>query len=312
MHLTAVLAMVLVMAQPGSGSSGRPGTTPGRIEGLKLTDALVVIDDTKVPAQAAGVLAELNVDEGADVAAGTLLGKIDDRDVQLAAKSASLDLEIAKLQAASDANVLAAAKTADVAKAEYDKSAEINKQSRGSISAFELARLLLTWERMVFQKQIAELEKSVAEITSGVKSAALEAAQLEMDRRRIDAPVDGVVAEIVRYPGEWVNPGDEVLRMVRMDKLRVKGAVPAAAYAPQQIYNQPTVVEVQLANGRIEQFRGVISYVSPIVEGDGKYLVYCEVENRKDGNFWVLQPGTYAEMTISLGQASRTAANVTR
>ena len=304
--------MALFMAQPAGGSQRSAGTTPGQVEGLKLTNALVVIDDTKVPAQSAGVLAELNVIEGADVATGTLLAKIDDRDAQLAAKSANLDLEIAKLQAASDANVLAAAKTAGVAKAEYEASEDANQRVRGSVSSFELARLQLTWERMVFQKEIAELEKEVAEITSGVKSAALEAAQLEMDRRRIEAPVDGVVAEIVRRPGEWVNPGDEVLRMVRMDKLRVKAAVPAAAYAPQQIYNQPTLVEVQLANGRIEQFRGVISYVSPIVEQDRVYLVYCEVENRKDGDFWVLQPGTFANMTISLGQASRTAANVSR
>ena len=31
---------------------------------------------------------------------------------------------------------------------------------------------------------------------------------------------------------EWVNPGDPILRLVRLDQLQVEGLVPVAKYTP--------------------------------------------------------------------------------
>jgi hypothetical protein len=83
-----------------------------------------------------------------------------------------------------------------------------------------------------------------------------------------------------------------------MDKLRVKGAVNASMYNPADIQGHAVIVRVALERGRIEEFRGKIVYVSPLVENGIDYEVFAEVENRMDNNHFVLLPGLNAEMTI--------------
>jgi hypothetical protein len=103
---------------------------------------------------------------------------------------------------------------------------------------------------------------------------------------------------LYKHVGDWVAIGDPVLRMVRMDKLRVEGFVNASKYNPADIQGHAVSVRVELERGRVEEFRGKIVFVSPLVEGAGDYRVFAEVENRMDNNHFVLRPGLNAEMTI--------------
>ena len=103
-----------------------------------------------------------------------------------------------------------------------------------------------------------------------------------------------------RHTGEWVSPGDPIMRVVFMNKLRVEGFVNADDYTPDQIEGKAVEVTVHLPNNRTERFQAVICYVSPTVEASGEYRVWCEVENRQHNGHWILRPGTIAEMTIQL------------
>ena len=46
-------------------------------------------------------------------------------------------------------------------------------------------------------------------------------------RRRILAPIGGMVVDVFRRQGEWVDPGVAVLRILRIDKLRVEAFLSA-------------------------------------------------------------------------------------
>ena len=124
------------------------------------------------------------------------------------------------------------------------------------------------------------------------------AAQDGIERRRITAPIDGIVEEVFRHKGEWVQAGDPVMRLMRMDRLRVQGFLNAREFGPEIIGNRPVRVDVELSGGRRETFRGRIVFVSARIQAGGQYRVWAEVENRQSASQWVLRPGMAATMTI--------------
>jgi multidrug resistance efflux pump len=149
----------------------------------------------------------------------------------------------------------------------------------------------------------------VAALQADVAEAEKRAAQVSLDHRRITAPLSGEVVELSRHEGEWVQPGDTVLRLVHFDKLRVEGFLNARDFSASEIQHRRVEVSVALAHDKIEPVAGTVVYVRPLIETGGQFLVRAEVPNRwdptlknrrgQDGD-WVLKPGMTANMKIYL------------
>jgi len=257
-----------------------------------------LIEEAQVPAEEAGVLVELNVREGQQVKTGDLLAKIDDDLAQMQNKVSELQLQVAHEQAANDVNVRYARAAAEVAKAAYEQRLEANQKVPGAVPKGELREYHLKWQSLVLQIEQSELDLRVAGLETQVSAAEVEAAKENVARRHILAPLDGVVVRVNRHAGEWVQPGDQVLHLVRMDRLRVEGFLSAAEYMPSQITGMPVTVEVELAAGRKASFEGKVVFVSPLVDAGGEFRVWAEVPNRQDNGFWLLRPGLTATMHV--------------
>ena len=147
----------------------------------------------------------------------------------------------------------------------------------------------------------SKLEQRVAYMAALVKHAELKGTDEQIMRRQIVAPIDGEVLAVNRQVGEWVNPGDVVCRVIRMDKLHAEGFLSAADYNPEEIVGQPIVVEVERARGQRVQLPGKITFVSPQVQAGNKYRVRAEIENRQAEKQWLLRPGMTASVTIGGG-----------
>ncbi len=146
----------------------------------------------------------------------------------------------------------------------------------------------------------AKKQHFVDGFTTDAKQAEVELADESVRRRQINAPIDGVVQRIYAHLGEWVKPGDSVVRLMRMDRLRVEGYLDKDQYSPGEVAGRPVNVQVVLANGRKEQFKGKVVFVDPEIQGEHDYKVRAEVDNRKDNGQWLLRPGMPANMTIQL------------
>ena len=259
-----------------------------------------LIDDVQVPAQEAGALVSVLVDEGSLVQEGALLGQIDDRQGQLQKLAAQMERDAALARANDDIEVQYAKASLAVAEAELAQNEEVNRRSPGSITATELRRLRLTKRRTELQIDKSWLDMKVAKMTADVQESAVKLAEENIRRRRILAPLDGIVMTVYRQTGEWVNAGEPVLRVVRMDRLRVEGFVNAAEYNPSEIDSRPVTVEIELARGRRVQFSGQVVLVNPQLQAGNKYRIRAEVENRLDNQHWLLRPGMAAAMSIHL------------
>ena len=137
----------------------------------------------------------------------------------------------------------------------------------------------------------AKHDQDLAKFEALNKQAELDAAELAIQRRVITAPFDGVVEEIKRHQDEWVQPGDTILTLLRMDVMHVEGAVEQSKYDPHEIANCEVTVEVEMARGRKATFQGRIIKVSSIVRSDGVYNVRAEIANQQDHGNWLLRDG---------------------
>jgi macrolide-specific efflux system membrane fusion protein len=183
-----------------------------------------------------------------------------------------------------------------VAEAEYAQVQEANRRHRDTVPASDERRKLLAWRSAELQIEQAEFERKLATLRSDTRAAEVEAADTSIARRQIRAPLAGLVVDVRRNRGEWVQPGESVLRIVRIDRLRVDGFLSAESFEPQDAAGRPVKVSVRLPRGVVD-FSGRVVFVSPLVES-GQFLVRAEVENRAEGEQWLLRPGLTADMEI--------------
>ena len=293
---TVAVAALLVGATLSSVSSQASVSLQALIPDCQV----LLIDDVDVPAEAPGRLLAMNVREGGRIEQGMLAAQIDDREPLLQKVAAELERDVAHARANDDIEVRYSIKASEVAAAELNRSLEINRRNAGSVPAAEIKRQQLERTRAELQIDRSRLDLKVAELTANVQNAAVQAADDAILRRRILVPFDGQVLQIYRQPGEWVAVGEPVLRVVRLDRLRVDGFIEARDFNVSEIANRPVTVEVELARGRKEQFRGRVVSVNPIVQAGNRYRVRAEVENRVEEDQWLLNPGAMASMVVHL------------
>ncbi|MCE9546682.1 MAG: HlyD family efflux transporter periplasmic adaptor subunit [Planctomycetia bacterium] len=262
------------------------------------TCLISLIEEAEVPAQEQGVLSDLLVREGSMVRKNQVLGRISDRVPRLQKQMAEGEYQTSKAKSENDINVRYAVAAAQVAQAGYDAALEANREVRFAVGSSDLRKLKLEAERARLAIEQSQLEQKVLAYDLTNKAAAVEAADDAVRRRQVIAPIDGEIVELRRHLGEWLNPGQPVLRMVRMDRLRVEGFVAAARVDPSELVDRPVRVDVETSHGRRYSATGRVVFLSPLLQAGGEYRVWAEVDNVQERGRWLLQPGLTARMTI--------------
>jgi multidrug efflux pump subunit AcrA (membrane-fusion protein) len=297
--LAGALAWAVVVAAAGAALAAEAAKGP------VLERCLVsLVDEAKLSAGEAGLLVEVAVKPGDRVTAGQVIARINDDQPQMAKLRAKAEYDQAVAKAGSDVDVRYSQKAQAVSQKAYEKAEQSHKAVQGSVTDVERDRLRLEWEKSGLQIEQAQLERQLADLAAKVKEAEVEAAEIEIRRRLVTAPLDGEVVDVQGNAGEWMQVGAPLAHIVRTDKLRVEGYVDAGKWDPDQVRGRPVTVVVPLANGRSETFEGRISFVSPLVESGGDYRVYAEVANRRfaGSSEWLLRAGQTATMTIHSDQ----------
>lgn len=160
------------------------------------------LNDALLAAEVAAVVDSVQADVGQRVAAGELLLVLDEADYQLALQQAEASLAAARAQHAEADTKLRRA--TDLARDQY-------------LSADELL------ER--------ETRAQVAATTIRSAEVALAVARRNLERCRIRAPFNGVVAARLAQVGAYVAPGMPVLQLTQLDGFELDAEIPAAEAA---------------------------------------------------------------------------------
>jgi multidrug efflux pump subunit AcrA (membrane-fusion protein) len=264
---------------------------------LAFNGNVTLVDEARVPAEEAGVVLALEARAGLEVTPETLLAQVDDR--QAAAQRKKIVAELAAAQAQADSKIQEefAVKSAEIARANFTQADEANRKVPGSKPLSEINRLKLEWVRAALQITQAQLDRDVAKYTAESKQAELDAGDVAIARRRIVSPLAGVIRSVAVHRGEWVNPGDEICHVVRLDRLRVKGTAPLAAFSPAELAYRPARVRVRLKHGD-ELFDGKVVFTEPYIDQGDQFAVWVEVENRQRDGQWLLLDGMIVAVEV--------------
>jgi len=287
MTITCCCVLSIAMAV-----AAEPQASAGRIEIPSML--LRLIEQRDVPAQQQGVLAAVRVVEGQMVEDGTPIAQIDDAEARIAEERAKIESEIAKNNVANTVNIRFAKKSVEVAEAELRRSSDSNERYRKSVSESEMDRLRLVVEKGRLEVEQAEHELRIAGFTQQVKENEYRAAQEKVRQHKITAPLAGLVVQVARHPGEWVKPGEVVVRVLRLDRLRAEGFLKTEHWS-ENLQGRPVRLAVDLPNAPGMEFPGKVVFVDPEIDPvNAQVRVWAEVENRD----LRLRPGMRARMTI--------------
>ena len=110
------------------------------------------------------------------------------------------------------------------------------------------------------------------------------------------------MVDIIKKPQEYVNIGDDVIRLARMDQMWVQASLNAKSLNAADAENRPVTVTLKTANGE-ETFEGKIDQVSLEYVSAEEYQVKIKVQNRREGNSWMLRPFSQVSMVIHMDRA---------
>ena len=266
-------------------------------EPLVIESALLrLTQQIDVPARAQGQLASMSVAEGDAVKQGVQLAQIDDDEAKLQQKKAAIELELQKEKVNNDVAIRTAKKTVEFHSAERDRLQQAAKRLPGSISASELEEHRFNAAQAELKLEDAQHDHQVDLQNMALKGVEVELGKHSVEIRRITAPVNGVVVEILKHPGEWVEPGEKVLQIVSIDRLRAEGLVNVNKL-PANLVGTPVTISINLPEKGMTKFKGKVVFVSPEVSPvNSQTRVWAEIDNSSG----LLRPGLRPQMTIEL------------
>ncbi len=255
---------------------------------------LRAVDEASIATREAGTIAQIAVREGHVVKEGQLLAQIDDAETRLIAERAAVEAGIARDRAENDFNARMTRKTLAVAEAVLARAVQAVEQFPKSVSQTEIDRLRLTVERDQLAVAQADHEQRLAEAALKLREIELSLARLRLERCRVIAPFDGIVVELKRRAGEWVEPGQDVARILRVDRLQAEGFLDAPD-AGRDLVGHRAILIPEPAGIAEAVFEGTIVFVSPELNPvNGQVLVRAEIDNAN----LVLRPGRRGTLRI--------------
>lgn len=232
---------------------------------LKVTGQLIALEDADVAAEAGGTVERIVADRGDTVAKGGALVEIDTTTSSLQAREAAASVASAEAQVR-------------LAEAECGRARQLS--AAGAMSDSERDRALTQCEQGARQLDAARARKALADAN--------------LARGTVRAPFGGVVADRLVSPGEYVNPGRAVLRLVATDPLRLEISVPERA-AGQVAPGASVRFEVPERPG--QSYTAVVDRVSPALRDKTRDLM---VEATVPNPDQTLTPNSFALVFLSI------------
>ena len=268
---------------------------------VEAVGTLAAKEQAVVSAEVGGRVARLGADMGDRVREGAPLVYLDAEKLKYRAdeQQATLDQTRARLGAKGSElpppeqtpDVLSAAAKHAEAQQQLDRARRLAEKNLVSREDLERAETQLQTARAAHEAAIAAERQLRAEIAA--REAALRGATRELHDAVIRAPFDGVVAERMVSQGQFVAVQAPVMRMVRLQPLRLTAEIPEK-FAPGIHVGQ--VIALRTDAYPDKSVEGRITRISPDVNMKSRaFSIEADVPN-DDG---ALKPGTFARLKVA-------------
>lgn len=183
-----------------------------------------------VGTQVVGVLEQMKVERGDTVSAGQIVAR-------LTAQVERASVNIAQTKSAADAEYKQAVASNQLAQRKLERTRDLVKKDFVSDQALDQADA----EARVAEQRVAQAKES-----QRVAMREYQLSAVQLGQRDVRSPFDGVVIERYRTEGERIER-EPLVRVARVDPLRVEAIVPAAQFGAIQA-GQGALVKTDLPN----------------------------------------------------------------
>ncbi len=207
-----------------------------------------------------GSIAKLDVVEGQSLKQDDIIACLDKR-VQ------EIQVEIAKQLASNSSQIFAAEQSYRKRLAIYNKLQKLTESGHASNSEIIRAEMELS---------IAKAKYLSAQEEKAVRETEVKRAEIQLERRIIRAPFDGVVSTIHRKQGEFLSPlKPEIITLIQNDQLLANFAVPSTMVSQLTVGKQ---LDVEFMSGKV--VKGIVHSIGVVTDAQsGTIQVKVLIDN---------------------------------
>jgi RND family efflux transporter MFP subunit len=269
---------------------------------LNITGTLAAENEVTVSSQAEGVVSRILADLGDRVTANQVLVELDREKLQynLDQQKAALARSLARYGASEPGRLPPIDQTPDVKRAAaelnqarrgFERAAELSKRQLVSQQALDDADAVLRTKQAEYDSALQNVRNMAADIDAS--NAAVKLAERQLRDASVRAPFEGYVQERMVSLGELVKEQMPVMRIVRVDPLKVTAEIPEGL-APWVLSGQPVDLQVDAYPDRA--FTGKVSRISPAVNQQTRAFPFEALVPNPQG---LLKPGTFVRVKLT-------------
>jgi membrane fusion protein (multidrug efflux system) len=232
---------------------------------LVLTGLVQADQRSDVTADTQGKVINVMIERGQRVKFGQPVVQLDVRSAALGAREAQANLEAARAQKG-------------LAEEECKRTKAL--MDKGAITA-------------------SEYDRQMTQCTSALQQVSAAQARTEMMSKTVSdglvrAPFEGLIAERMISPGEWVQPGKPLFTLVKDDPLKLEISVPEKAVAAVKTGERVDVI----ATAREDQtYHATVNRIGAEIGKTRSLMIEAQLDKGSD-----LVPGMFAEAHLVIGQ----------
>lgn len=250
-------------------------------DAVTVSGPLIVEHQLDVLTQRDGVIESLRADVGSRVESGAVLAELDDRQL-------TTDLEAAHSKAdGTEAELKSWQSESKVLDADFDRAKKLWDAQLIPLEQFEHAKFKAEEEKYEVQRVQQAL------LTARATQHSLE---LELEKTRIRAPFDGVVARRYVRQGQQIARGDRLFWITGDGPLRMRFTLPEKFIGKIKSGQEMVLSTPDLPN---KSFKSRVIEVSPVVDPASSTF---EVEVALEGPRGDLRPGMNASVKLDVLQ----------
>jgi len=261
-----------VTPKSGVAVAGDPGNAP-----MVVSGPIIVEHEVELTAQRDGVVQKIYFDAPARVKAGTLLTELDGRQIEA-------NLEAAKAKTRSiEADLKNWEAEEEVLKADYERQKNLWDLGLTSKEQLEHARYKAESDQWDIKRVMETLNTAKQEERS---------LELELEKTKIKAPFDGLIARRYVREGQNVAKNDRLFWVTAEAPLLVRFTLPEKLFGKMRAGQQ---VEITSTDAPNEKHIARVKEVSPVVDpSSGTFEVLAELTGERGS----LRPGMTASVHL--------------
>ena len=259
-----------------------------------------LLDRISVSSPVEGVIKTVAGRVGSPVSEGDLLIQLDTDRRRLQLRARENEFRALKIKSENDSREKTGEAREQSARVNLEKLQEVTNRYRIAVPALEMARAESQLKEATIEKMGARQQASQFKFEARASFDQMNLLKYDLAKSSINAPYDGTIARIDKHPGEFVQPGETIAELYRMDRLSGVVLINRDQLAPEEAIGVTGRLEIE-NNDQSFSYEISIVRILPRMDIDGKYRAFVEFNNEQtpDGK-WRLFPGMTGKATFSL------------